>query len=109
MKTGRMVKELIDLFDYKKPVINVVKVEEGELTPAAAILDLLFFSGPKSQRTVVAKFFISDQGTVATVHPSRSEEHEVYSGASKPKEAALAVINWMNGHPSPSSHNTRRI
>lgn len=100
MKTGRMVKEIIDLFEYKKPVVALETVKKGKLTPPAAILDLLFFYGPKSEKTIVAKFFISDKGCVATVHPSRTEEHEVYSGASHPKDAALAVINWMNRRTS---------
>lgn len=96
MAVGKTIKELIDIFEYKKPLIHVEKIERKTLTPPAAILTLLFFWD--TERQVVATFHVADSGVVATVSPSEKKSYEVYSGSGSPKDIAVSVVNWLARH-----------
>ena len=108
MKIKRTIRELMRLFEYKKPVVYVEKVKKGEKTPEGAILDLLFFWDKKSEQPVLAQFFVSESGVAVTVSPKYDQSCDVYSGSGTPKDIAVSVINFLGGHFS-KSHQNKRI
>jgi hypothetical protein len=96
MVIGNMLTELINLFDYKKPLVHVEEVKRNKLTPPAAILTLLFHWD--KDRQVVTTFHVADSGVVATVSTKHKAAREVYSGSGTPKEVAVTVVNWLQKH-----------
>lgn len=97
MKIKKTVEELIKLFDYKRPIVNIEKVKKGKKTPEGAILDLLFF-WDKNHQPVLAKFFISEAGVAVTVSPTYNKTIDIYSGSGTPKEIGIEVINYLGHH-----------
>ena len=96
MKIKKIIKELIKLFEYKKPIVNIEKVKKGQRTPEGAILDLLF-PWDKQGQPVLVKFFISEAGVAVTVSPRYNKTIDVYSGSGTAKEIGVTVINYL-GH-----------
>lgn len=111
MRVGKILKKIIDLFEYKKPVIHVERTSKSVLKerpdikiPESALLELLFFRDKKAEEPILVQFFVSESGTIAVVSPTHQERYEAYSGSGSPQEIAVSVINWLSNNKVIQKH-----